>query len=131
MKIFKKLDIVIIIFLLVISFVPHFVFFKNLPNYNSTYASITIDGKLYDNIPLSSFKGEKKIDIKVHGRINTISITDNKIKMIDANCNDSLCVKQGEISKVSQSIVCLPHKLIIEIKGEANYDEDEDIIISH
>ena len=38
--------------------------------------------------------------------------------MEDADCPDRLCVKQGRIKKVGESIVCLPHKVVIEIVGE-------------
>lgn len=135
MKIIKKMDIVIIVFLIVISFIPNIIFARSsaFKNYNSTYISITLNGKNYDNIPLSSFKGEKVIHIKDKehkDHINTILIKDNTVKMIDANCSDKVCVKQGEISKPGQSIACLPHKLIIEIKGEEK-DSDNDMILSH
>ena len=60
---------------------------------------------------------------------NKILIRDNTVKIIDADCKDELCIKQGEISKVSQTLVCLPHELIIEIKGDES--NDDDIILSH
>ena len=130
MKIFKKLDIVIIIFLIILSFTPHFILGSKLcKNYSSTYANIKVSGKLYKNIPLSSFKGEKIIDINTPKGTNKILIRDNTVKIIDADCKDELCIKQGEISKVSQTLVCLPHELIIEIKGDES--NDDDIILSH
>ncbi|WP_027702670.1 NusG domain II-containing protein [Metaclostridioides mangenotii] len=135
MKIIKKMDIVIIVFLIVLSFVPNIIFAKSsiFANYDSTYASITLDGKNYDNIPLSSFNGEKVIEIedKEHkGYKNKILIKDNTVKMIEANCSDKVCIRQGSISKVGQNIACLPHKLIIEIKGEEK-DSSDDLILSH
>ncbi|WP_304340414.1 NusG domain II-containing protein [Metaclostridioides mangenotii] len=135
MKIIKKMDIVIIVFLIVLSFVPNIIFAKSFifANYDSTYVSITLDGKNYDNIPLSSFKGEKVIEIedKEHkGYKNKILIKDNTVKMIEANCSDKVCIRQGSISKVGQNIACLPHKLIIEIKGEEK-DSSGDLILSH
>lgn len=136
MKTLKKLDIVIIISMVIISFIPYFIFSKMLKKeYSSTYANIKLDGKIYDNIPLSSFKGEKeiRIDSEDGSDYNIIKIKDNQINIEDASCKDSLCIKQGSISKVGQTIVCLPHKLIIEIKGEeSNSSSDEDdIILSH
>lgn len=131
MKTFKKLDIVIIILLFILSFTPNIIFSKTIHNSNKLiYASIKVDGKLYDNIPLSTNKGEKKLNIKSSSGNNSISIRDNTIKVISADCKDDLCVKQGEISKVGESIVCLPHKLIIEIKGDEK-DSSSDMILSH
>lgn len=133
MKLFKKLDIIIIISLVIISFIPYFIFSKMLKKeYSSTYANIKLNGKTYDNIPLSSFKGEKEIEIKNDHGHNIIKIKDNEISIIEADCDDSLCIKQGSITKVGQTLVCLPHKLIIEIKGdESTSSNNEDIILSH
>lgn len=127
---FKKWDIVIIVVLLMLSFIPEVIFGLVLGyNYNMTYAEITVGGKFYSKVPLSAHKGEDTIEINHDGHLNKIVIKDNKIKMIDADCPDLLCVYQGEISKVGESLVCLPNKVMVEIKG--NKVEDDDIIISH
>lgn len=131
MKTLKKLDIVIIILLFILSFTPNIIFSKTIYNSNKlVYASIKVDGKLYDTIPLSTNKGEKKFNIKNSAGNNSILIRNNTIKVISADCKDDLCVKQGEISKVGESIICLPHKLIIEIKGDEK-DSSSDMILSH
>lgn len=130
-KLFKKLDIVIIIALLLISFIPELVFGVVMSyDYNMTYAEITINGEFYSKIPLSAHKGEDYIDINVDGHKNKIIIKDNTIKMIDADCPDSLCIYQGEIHRVGQSVVCLPNKVMVEIKGKIE-DNDDDVILSH
>lgn len=131
MKTLKKLDIVIIILLFILSFTPNIIFSKTIYNSNKlVYASIKVDGKLYDTIHLSTNKGEKKLNIKNSAGNNSILIRNNTIKVISADCKDDLCVKQGEISKVGESIICLPHKLIIEIKGDEK-DSSSDMILSH
>ena len=131
MSALKKLDIIIIVFLLILSFTPHLIFSKMLSkNYSSTYANIKTSGKVYDNIELSSFKGEKTIVISTEHGNNTIFIKDNTIKIIEADCKDSLCIKQGVISKVGETLVCLPNELVIEIKGDES-DSSNDLILSH
>ena len=131
MKTLKKLDIVIILFLIVLSFIPQLIFSKTLSaDLSTTYANITLAGNFYDNIPLSSFKGEKTFVIKTKYGKNTILVKDDTIQIVDADCKDSLCVNQGIASKVGQSIICLPHKLIIEIKGDEK-DSSYDMILSH
>ena len=47
--------------------------------------------------------------------------------MIDADCSDKLCLEQGYISKPGESIVCLPHRVMIQVIGE----NDDDIILSY
>lgn len=132
MKSLKKLDIIIIVSLLILSFVPSIIFSKSLSkNFNSTYVSIKINGKFYDNIPLSSFKDEKTFTIKSKHGTNDVLVKDNKIKIIKANCKDELCIKQGEISNVGENIICLPNELIIEIKGAEKDSSSDDMILSH
>lgn len=115
---FKKWDIIIIVFLICLSFIPELVFGVMMgKNYNGTYAEITIDGKLYRKIPLSEHSGDEQIDIKTAYGYNTIEIKDKSIKVIDADCKDKICLRSGFISEPGQIIVCLPHKLMIEVKS--------------
>ncbi|WP_017211711.1 NusG domain II-containing protein [Clostridium beijerinckii] len=115
---FKKWDIIIIVILLCISLIPELVFGVIMgKHYNGTYAEITIDGKFYKKINLSEHRSEDKIDIKTSYGDNIIDIKDNSIKVIDADCKDKICVRSGFISEPGQIIVCLPHKLMIEIKS--------------
>lgn len=55
------------------------------------------------------------------GRRNLLEIRDGKAKMCEADCPDRLCVKQKAISYKGESIICLPHRLVIEVtEGETN-----------
>ena len=132
MKIFKKMDIVIIICLICISFLPHIIFAINLnKNYDSIQAIIEVDGKLYKNIPLSSSKEDATFTVETQNGNNTILVKDKSISITHADCHDSLCVSQGSKSKVGDTIVCLPNKLIIEIKGKEEDSSSNDIILSY
>lgn len=78
---------------------------------------ITVDKKEYAVYNFSDIKGEKVVDIETEFGYNTVLIKENSVCVTDANCPDKLDVKAGEISKTNQVIVCLPNKLMIEIKG--------------
>ena len=131
MRIIKKMDIVIIVLLLIISFTPHLIFFKtSQKSSKNNYAIIQVDGKIHKKIDLSKVKKSEKVNLNLPNGKNTLLIKNNNIEMKSANCNDALCVKQGNISKVGQTIICLPHKLIIEIKGD-ELDSKDDLILSH
>ena len=131
MRIIKKMDIVIIVLLLIISFTPHLIFFKtSQKSSKNNYAIIQVDGKIHKKIDLSNVKKSEKVNLNLPNGKNTLLIKNNSIQMDSANCNDALCVKQGNISKVGQTIICLPHKLIIEIKGD-ELDSKDDLILSH
>ena len=131
MKIFKKLDLIIIVSLVVLSFIPHILFAKTLyKNNSSTYASIKISGDFYKNIPLDSNKNVQHFVVETPNGNNTLVVKDNSIQIKDADCHDEICIKQGVISKVGQSIICLPHELVIEIKGDSDSNSN-DFILSH
>lgn len=53
-----------------------------------------------------------------HGGRNIIRAEHGRIAVIDADCPDKLCVKQGYIENGAVPIVCLPHKLSITITGK-------------
>ena len=131
MRIIKKMDIVIIAVLILLSFTPHLIFFKtSQKGSKNNYAIIKVDGKIHKKIDLSNVKNNEEVNLNLPNGKNTLLIKNNNIEMKSANCNDALCVKQGNISKVGQTIICLPHKLIIEIKGD-ELDSKDDLILSH
>lgn len=131
MRIIKKMDIVIIAVLILLSFTPHLIFFKtSQKSSKNNYAIIKVDGKIHKKIDLSNVKNNEEVNLNLPNGKNTLLIKNNSIQMDSANCNDALCVKQGNISKVGQTIICLPHKLIIEIKGD-ELDSKDDLILSH
>lgn len=129
-SIFKKWDIIIIISLLLISFLPEIIFGTTLiKKFDETYAEITVDGSFYKKIPLSTHTNIDEFTIDTKNGFNKIIVKDNTISISDANCSDHVCINQGFISKPGQTIVCLPNKIVIEIKGTIS--DDDDIILSH
>ena len=62
---------------------------------------------------------------------NTLVIEDEQAYILEASCPDGLCIKQGRIHRRSQSIICLPNKVVVEItddKGESDEQEDVDAV---
>lgn len=47
---------------------------------------------------------------------NILEIKNKKVKMLSADCKNQICVKHKEIEKKGERIVCLPNKIIVEIK---------------
>lgn len=77
-------------------------------------AEIRVDGKLIRTVELRQGYTER-IRIGGNQHYNDIEITDKRIRIIDADCPDQVCVKTGWISMSSQEIVCLPWRLVIKI----------------
>lgn len=56
---------------------------------------------------------------------NILQIQDGKADMITADCLNQDCVNHKPISKGGENIICLPHKIVVEIrkeKGDDGYD---------
>ena len=50
--------------------------------------------------------------------------------MTEADCPDKICVNTGKISKIGETIVCLPHRVVVEIQGEVSQSDSDDSIDS-
>lgn len=128
---FKKWDFIIIASLLILSFLPELFFISSSSGKgHENYAEISLDGKIYQTINLSTHKGIDSIDIKTESGYNIIEINGHSIRIIDADCPDRICVNDGAINAPGQLLVCLPHKLMIEIKND-DPSETADIIPAH
>jgi hypothetical protein len=46
---------------------------------------------------------------------NEIAINTGRVQISDSNCIDRACVKTGFIENDGESIVCLPHRLVVKI----------------
>ena len=49
---------------------------------------------------------------------NTVIIENGQAYMTDADCPDKICEQMGRISKPGETIICLPHKIIVEVNDE-------------
>lgn len=49
---------------------------------------------------------------------NLVLIEDGTVRVTDADCPDQLCMKQRSISKNGESIICLPHRLVLQIHAK-------------
>ena len=130
-KLIKPLDVVIVILLLVGSFIPYYIYhMQNFSgNENSeVIAVISINGKEVKRIKLSDkTKNEEFTFYPAEGQYNIIEVDGTKIRNKEDNSPDQIAVKTGWIDKPGQTSICLPHKLIIEIKAtnpEKNSEEE-------
>jgi len=123
----KKWDITLIIIFLCLSLLPEAIFIlSGATNAAKTIAVIQVDGKEYKTIPLSEHTGTDKFTIYTNHGYNTVTVRDQSIAITDADCPDQICVNEGFISKPGATTVCLPHKVMIEIRA---FDSSEPDII--
>ncbi len=86
---------------------------------------ITIDGQLYGEYSLSE---DQVITIEEPFGYNQIIVREGAAYMSKADCPDQYCMEYVPISKQTELIVCLPHKLVVEVtQGTAK--EKTDVIV--
>lgn len=110
----RKADIILIVLLLVLCAVI-FGVIQIFVKKDGAVAVVKVDGKIVEELDL---KSENMIEVGGYdGGVNKIEVKDGKVRMTYADCPDELCVKTGWISKTGETIVCLPHRVVVEIKG--------------
>ena len=57
---------------------------------------------------------------ELNGGTNILVIQDGEAYLIEADCPDKLCVRQGKISSTGQVITCLPNRLTVTVYGADN-----------
>ena len=83
----------------------------------SPTARITRDGVLLEEIDLDKVAEPYSITLEDGSGTNTVQVEKGRIRVSEADCPDRVCVSQGWIYDGTAPIVCLPHKLMIEITG--------------
>lgn len=89
----------------------------------SPTARITRDGVLLEEIDLDKVEEPRSFVLEDGSGTNTVQVEKGRIRILEADCPDQVCVNQGWISSGAVPIICLPHRLIIEIM-EAGGDLD-------
>jgi len=116
----KKKDLILVGVILIIAFVG--ILFMFLTKEEGGELVITVDGKVYKTLPLDT-----DITLSIgeeSGDYNILQIKEGKVTMTDANCPDKYCVKHRSIHYKHESIICLPHRVVLEIQGGDENDVD-------
>ena len=119
-----KNDIILAVIVIVVAAVG--LLLLNIFKTEGSFAVIKIDGIETERYPLS-VNTEVVIETGDNGR-NTLVIEDNKAFMKDANCPDKICEGHSKISYKGETIVCLPHKVVIEIVADETTDELDAVV---
>lgn len=110
----QKNDIKLVVALLVIGFVIMGI--MQLLKQEGGEAVVTVDGEEIASYSLDK-NGSYEIT-GVDGGKNTLVIEDGQAYMSQADCPDELCVKTGRVQYDGETIVCLPHKVVVTIQSD-------------
>jgi len=78
-------------------------------------AVVTVDGKTVLTLDMSK---DTEQTVQTEKGTNVIRISGGEVSVSSADCPDKLCVKHSAIRTSGDTIVCLPHKLVVEVASE-------------
>ena len=108
----KKKDIILIAAVLAISLI--------------SFAAIKMTQKDGKEVYKTSIKKDQIYQIPEENGTNVMQIKDGKVTMKKADCKDQICADHKAIEKSGETIVCLPHKVVIEIRSEDGKEQELD-----
>ncbi|MEE1312484.1 MAG: NusG domain II-containing protein [Lachnospiraceae bacterium] len=115
----KKRDLILIISILLIAGIVYGV--TLFTSSNGKRVVVTVDKETVIDESLS--KNQELLVPQTNGE-NTILIKNGQVTMKEADCPDQICVHHKAITKSGETIVCLPHKVVVEIISDEESDVD-------
>lgn len=119
-KLISKNDFLLLAVILLIAIVGMLVS-SHLTKRPGESVRITKNGLLYGEYSLGDYQ---EVMITQGEDCNKVVIKDGLVWMEEANCPDKYCVEHSAISEENQTIICLPHRLVVEIIG---YSDKESV----
>lgn len=113
----SKSDVGIIAMVLLFSIISiaWTVYARGVPSSKGLRALIYQNNKLVEESGLD----KNKIITLFDGKMQ-IEIKEKKIRVVKSDCPHHICVNRGWIQYSGQTIACVPHKVLIEIKSTAS-----------
>ncbi len=116
-----RYDIILIIGLLIITVIIALT--VRLTQKTGKTVVVSVDGVEKYTFPL-----DEDLEFKIEGYeggTNYLVIKDGEAYLTEASCPDLLCVHMGKISSQGQSIICLPNRVVVEIRDDNESDPKE------
>ncbi len=89
---------------------------------------VTVDGKEYGTYSLSE---DRTVEIRTGAEkeeMNLLVIKDGKAYVETATCPDGICAGHRPVSREGESIVCLPHKVVITVYATEEKDTPDIVV---
>ena len=113
----KKADFIIIAATVSVALIL-FVFLYGVNSSSGAYVQIEIDGEITEVLPLDT--DAVRVIETDNGGENTLVIKDGTAEVTEANCPDGTCKNHRAIRRNGETIICLPHKVVIAVVNESD-----------
>lgn len=113
-KTFGRRDLILLLVILAVG-LAGILFLYSRPAAANGEAEVSVDGKVVMTLPLSE---DTEVMISgFNGGENLLVIWDGKAQIKSASCPDGVCVRHYAISRDGESIICLPNRVVVTIRG--------------
>lgn len=108
----KKNDFIIIFCILTVALACMFMLYMNKDS--KTCVKIYVDNELVATLPINE---DCEFDIEgINGSHNLLAVENGKVYMKEADCPDKICIQTGIVTELTQTIVCLPNRIVVTIE---------------
>lgn len=123
-----KADKILIIIVVILSFASLGYIRRQGLSDEDIYVSIQYNGEEIRKVIFDRQIVGTTIPIDTELGYNLIEIGDERVRVLEADCPDQIDVKQGWISNKGETLICLPNRLVIELKSLSSSGDEVDII---
>lgn len=117
-KLFKKADAFLAAALIIAGFASLLVLRRDD---GSDSITVTVSGEVYG---VYSLKKDRAITVSTEYGTNVITVEDGKAYVSESDCAGHDCMNFAPIDGPGETIMCLPHRLIVSVGGEAEEEVD-------
>ncbi len=116
---FKKSDIILMVSIVIIGLIS--AVYLSLAKTKGDKVEIKVDNRIYGTYSLYA---DRTIVVGGKNSKNIVTIEEGSVKMSSASCKNQICVHHSPISRAGESIICLPNRVIVRIKGSSSKGVD-------
>ena len=121
----KKADFILIAVIVAVVGVLS-IFLYGINSNTGSFVTVEVNGEITETLPLDE---DKTIEIKTanNGK-NILEIKNKTARVVEANCPEKICKKHHAIKRNGESIVCLPHKVVITVRDNSDKNEIDAVV---
>lgn len=116
-----KWDFIVVCILIIIVFASWILINNFTDKTQGNRVEVYVDNQLKHTYDLET---DGEYEIGDNSNKNIIVVKDKQVYMKEADCPDKICVRQGKISNNKETIICLPHKLVVKVVSDKNSKAD-------
>lgn len=76
--------------------------------------TVTCDGEVLGTYPLGE---DRVIPVETSFGSNVLTVSGGAVSVTEADCPGGDCTHTASVSRAGETIVCLPHRLIVSVNG--------------